>query len=103
MKGLALVAGWIAYAVVGIIQIIASVDGVQYFTGFGSFFSWVIAMLLGWTPLIGTAFGIYGAHKVWNWTLLNSFLLFVGIPGFFIVLSIITAGIGTAMARRKSI
>ncbi len=102
MTGLVKIAAWIAYAIVGIIQIFATVDGVEYLTGLGSFAAWLIASFTGWMPLIGTAFGIYGAHKAWNWTLANSLLLFVGIPGFFIILIMIVIGIGTVMARRKS-
>jgi hypothetical protein len=102
MISLLRIAAWIAYAVVGIIQIFATVDGVKYFAGFGSFAAWVIALFTGWVPLLGTAFGIYGAHKAWDWTLTNAFLLFVGIPGFFIILMMIVIGIGTAMAKHKS-
>ncbi|HXC08848.1 MAG TPA: hypothetical protein VNV61_07955 [Steroidobacteraceae bacterium] len=102
MKNLVTIVGWIAYAVVGIIQIFVTVDGVKYFTGLGSFAARIIAMFTGWIPILGTAFGIYGARKAWDWTLTNAFLLFVGIPGFFLILGLIVVAAGTAMAKRKS-
>jgi hypothetical protein len=102
MKNLVMIAGWIAYAVVGTIQVFATVDGVKYFTGFGSFAAWIIATLTGWIPILGTALGIYGAHKAWDWTLTNAFLLFVGIPGFFLILGLILVGAAAVMDKRRS-
>jgi hypothetical protein len=65
INGLAYV-GYVGIALVTIFQVIATAAGVAHLTGW-SFTSWLIAIIVGWLPLIGTATGIYGAISAWNW------------------------------------
>lgn len=38
---------------------------------------------LGFVPVIGSGFGIYGAHMSWGWSLLHGFVVFI-IPYFIV-------------------
>jgi hypothetical protein len=58
--------GFVGIALVSIFQVIATADGVTHLTGW-RFTSWLIAIIVGWVPLIGTATGICGAISAWNW------------------------------------
>lgn len=49
-------------------QVIATADGIEHLLGWNAFFSWTAAMMLGWTPVLGTALGVYGAHVAWHWS-----------------------------------
>jgi|SRR5882672_640143 len=105
MQGLLQVIGFVGFLAMGLVQIFATVDGVQHLTGLGSFLSWVIGLFVGWSPLIGTALGIYGAHSVWGWSWLWSLMLFVGIPlVLFGVVSLVggMAEMAGRMRHRKS-
>ena len=58
--------GCVGIALVSISQIIATAAGVAHLTGW-SFTSWLVAIIVGWLPVIGTATGSYGAMSAWNW------------------------------------
>jgi hypothetical protein len=66
----------IAYFLVGLFQLFATIDGIKLFTGLGTFASVVIALFLNFIPLIGSILGIYGAMNVWDWGFWQSALLF---------------------------
>lgn len=57
----------VAFFVVGFVQLIATADGMQWLTHWHWMVCWAIALLLGWSPLIGTALGVYGATHAWDW------------------------------------
>jgi hypothetical protein len=78
---------WIVYACVGLVQILATVSGIQHATGFWWLVCWFIGIFIGGIPGLGTALGIYGAHMDWNWSLSAAFILFLGIPGFFFLVA----------------
>jgi hypothetical protein len=61
---------------VGVLQVIATVDGVQHLLGWNGFWSWVVALSMGWMPILGSITGVYGAHAAWGWSLLGSVVLF---------------------------
>jgi hypothetical protein len=58
---------YVGIALVLIFQVFATVDGVAHLTGWGPFASWLIAIVMGWVPLLGTTTAIYGAIAAWNW------------------------------------
>jgi hypothetical protein len=68
----------IAYFLLGIVQLFATVDGIGVFLGVHGFFAWVIAMFLAWFPFVGTITGIYGAIEAWHWETWQAFTLFIG-------------------------
>lgn len=76
---------FIAYAIVGIVQWFAIVDGIGHALNVGSFISFVIAGLITYIPLLGSALGVYGAINVWDWGALQACVLFFWyIPVFLI-------------------
>lgn len=42
------------------------------------------SVILGFLPVIGTGFGIFGAHSAWGWNLPNAILIFFVIPYFIV-------------------
>ena len=67
---------FIVYFVIGIFQLFAIMDGVEYATGIEGFFGFLIAFLTTYIPLLGAGLGVYGAVNVWDWSLLQAGLLF---------------------------
>ena len=70
----------IGYFVVGLVQLLAVWDGVEYLFGFDSFFgsfvAFFVSLFLAYIPIVGSLAGVYGAVNVWDWSLVKSLLLF---------------------------
>jgi hypothetical protein len=67
--------GWI---LLGFIQLAAMLNGLS--DVFGKFFGFIIALILGELPIIGTILGIRGAIVNWNWPIWKALALFIGAP-----------------------
>lgn len=65
-----------SYFIVGIVQIIASIDGILYFFGLHWLFALLAAILLLFIPILGPIAGIYGAVAAWGWSIWSALLLF---------------------------
>ncbi len=85
----------IAYFVMGFVQFFAVVAGIQYALNLGRFLSVVLAFFITYIPLVGSALGVYGAVKVWDWSLLQATVLF-----FWYVPVFIAASAFDALSRR---
>ncbi len=86
--------GCVGIALGSIFQVIATAAGVTHLTGW-SFTSWLIAVIVGWLPVIGTATGSYGAISAWNWP-------WYGAVSFFawpIILVVTLLGIAVVQSR----
>lgn len=44
----------------------------------------ITSFVLGFLPLVGTGFGIYGAYTAWGWNLSNAILVFFVVPYFIV-------------------
>jgi len=65
-----------SYVVVGIMQILASIDGILYFFGLHWIFALLAAVVLVFIPVIGPIAGVYGAVAAWGWSIWSALLLF---------------------------
>jgi len=65
-----------SFFVVGILQIAATIGGLIELTGWPGFVCAALGVMLGWSPLVGTGFGIYGAIEAWDWYWLWATALF---------------------------
>lgn len=101
MKALGIGLLYTSYLLIGFIQITATASGIQHLTGLWWMVSWFLALVFGWTPVIGTGLGIYGAHKDWGWDLLPAIALFVGLPLFFLAFAGIAKAAEAAVTRRR--
>lgn len=90
----------IVYAIVGLIQIGATISGLEYFTGWWSWVCFLLGMFVGWMPLVGTGLGIYGAYADWHWSLPAAFGLFLGIPVMFAAIAGLAALAAKVFERR---
>ena len=66
----------IAYFIVGIVQLFAVMDGIEYGIGLDGFFNAMLALFLAWFPIVGSAVGFYGAINVWDWSFIQAGALF---------------------------
>lgn len=70
----------IAYFAIGLVQLFAVWDGVEYAMNASSFIAKMIAffitLFVTYIPLIGSGIGVYGAVHVWDWSLTKSLILF---------------------------
>lgn len=70
----------IGYFVIGLVQLFAVWDGVEFFLGAESFigkmFAFFISLFVTYIPIIGSAIGVYGAINAWDWSLTKSLVLF---------------------------
>jgi hypothetical protein len=66
----------IAYFIMGIVQLFAAWDGFMYMLGVGGFVGGILAFVVTYVPIVGSAMGMYGAMNVWGWSFLKAFVLF---------------------------
>jgi hypothetical protein len=86
MKTTLVAAAYAGYLMFGLLQIVATASGIQHLTGMWWLVCWFGALLVGWIPLVGTAFGVYGAYSGWKWSLPTSIALFLSIPAVLLLL-----------------
>lgn len=63
---------------VSILQFFALMDGFAYWFGTNAFINFILALILGGIPFLGTIGGMFGAIQIWDWSFLQAFLLFFG-------------------------
>lgn len=76
------------YFVLGCFQTAEVYSGCRDYLDLHWIFAASLSMVLGWFPIIGTVFGIFGAVKGWGWSWTNAILLFT-IPLIFFLLAFI--------------
>ncbi len=79
---------YIAYFVIGLVQLFAIMDGLDYATGIDGFFGFLIAAFTTYIPLLGAGLGVYGAVNVWDWSWIQAGLLFFWFVPVFILFAI---------------
>jgi hypothetical protein len=92
----------IAYLGIGLFQLFAIMDGLEYLLGIPSILAAIGAFFVTWIPLLGTILGVVGAVNVWHWSLVGAILLF----GFPIILGFITGGFALlfdTLSRRRQV
>jgi len=67
---------YIAYFIIGFVQLFAVMDGIEYAAGIGGFLGVMIALFTTYIPIVGAGLGVYGAINVWDWNLLQAGALF---------------------------
>lgn len=73
----------IFYVCYGVLQFFAIWDGLLNISHHNSIIMLLVSLGLAFTPLVGTCFGIWGAHICWGWNLSHSIIVFI-IPYFFV-------------------
>lgn len=91
--------GYILYLALGLFQIAATIAGIQYWLGLHWLFAGLIALIIAWTPLIGTVLGMLGAHYAWGWSWVSAFLLFFG--SLIVIAGIALAAVVVERARGR--
>ena len=87
------------YFGIGTIQLLATIKGIQIWTGMPWLISAFISMFVAYIPLVGTVAGIKGATDAWGWGFWSSVAFFCW-PYVIYVLAIAVGGVSTLMSRR---
>jgi hypothetical protein len=99
MRTTLVAAAYAGYLMFGLFQIVATASGIQHLTGMWWLLCWFGALLIGWIPLVGTAFGVYGAYSGWKWSLPTSVALFICVPA--VLLLLLTVSIRTSAGMEQ--
>jgi hypothetical protein len=83
----------IGYFLLGIVQWVATIDGLAVWFGISGFFAFVLSGIISYIPLIGTIAGFRGAMDVWGWSFLEAGALFFG-PFIFLILCALISSMG---------
>jgi len=67
---------YILYFLMGLVQLVAIVKGIEIWFGIGTFFSVIIAFFITYIPIVGTLAGIFGAVKGFGWSYFAAIILF---------------------------
>jgi hypothetical protein len=68
----------IGYIIIGIIQWMATIDGLEHWLGISGFFAFILSGFIAYVPIVGTIAGFIGAIDVWGWNFLEAGALFFG-------------------------
>jgi hypothetical protein len=91
----------LAYCAVAIVQIPAAMSGLHQLTGLWWLICVAFGLMFGSTPIVGSLLGVHGARADWGWSVGAAYLLFVGVPLFFLALGAIMAVAETVVRRRR--
>ena len=69
---------FIGFIILGLIQLAAMLNGLN--DKLGRFFGFIVSLILGQIPIVGTILGIRGAIINWHWHILQAIGLFIGAP-----------------------
>ncbi|AWC73604.1 MULTISPECIES: hypothetical protein [Serratia] len=70
--------GFIIYLAIGVVQLAAVMAGLESWWGVSGFFSFIIAAIIAYIPILGTVVGMAGAMKAWHWEWWQAGGLFFG-------------------------
>lgn len=93
--------GLVAYFALGLLQLFATMAGLEEWLGVSSFFAFFIALLLAYIPFVGTVLGFFGAMNVWHWEWWQAGLLFFGGMGLVLAVGGLFS-IGSMLSRRSA-
>jgi hypothetical protein len=65
LRWMFVVMGW--FYLVTLLQLVAAFAGVQHYTHWHWSACAVLALAVGWIPIIGTTAAMYGATQAWSW------------------------------------
>ena len=85
---------FVAYFVVGLLQIAAMISGIEVFFGVGEIIAFIISLFLTYIPLVGGLLGTYGAIEYWDWDWWWAALLFFWQIPFLIIAVVVVPLIG---------
>jgi len=77
----------LGYFVLGIVTLFAVMDGIEYATGISGIVNFFIALFTAWFPILGAGLGVYGAMNVWDWSLVQSLVVFYWYVPVFLVMA----------------
>lgn len=84
LREIVVTVGYFAFKVIyifyGIVQFLVTWNALAKVFHQSNVIIWLASLVLGFTPFVGTVFGIFGAHVGWGWSLLHSIMIFFVIP-----------------------
>ena len=90
----------IVYFGMGLVQVLATITGVQLWTGWPWMVAAFVSFLVGYIPIVGTIAGIKGATDAWGWQLWSAIAFFCWPYALYIV-GIAVGGVAELFSRRR--
>ena len=84
-------AAWCVYSCIGLVQLVAILDGLQEWLGIPLILAAPLATILGYIPLVGSVLAVVAVLLVWEWHWLAAVALF-GIPCILMLLFVVVRG-----------
>ncbi len=94
------IVGFFIFFALGLLQIAATIAGLEFWLGLPGFLAVVLALLFAWMPIVGTVVGMIGAVTVWDWSWLAAIGLFFG-PLIVMMMIAVLAGLYQAAISRS--
>ena len=91
---------FIAYAVVGLVQLFAIMAGLSYALNIEGFLAFLISLFITYIPLLGSIAGVYGAVHVWDWGWPQALTLFFWYVPVVLIMAAV-GGVGELFSRSR--
>lgn len=76
MLKVALPLAWLTYMALGVFHFMLIQDGLENWLSLPGLFAGILALFLGYMPLIGSVVSLFAAVDVWGWTYWEAGMLF---------------------------
>src|SRR5215475_5890965 len=90
----------ILYFGVGIVQLLATLAGIEHWLGVSTFIAFLLSAFTAYIPLVGTVLGMFGAVQAWGWSWAEAAALFFGV--FVVNLALLGAASGLDALHRRA-
>ena len=96
------VVGFLIFLALGILQIAATIAGLEDWLGLPGFIAVILALFFAWMPLVGTLVGMVGAVTVWGWSWPAAIGLFFGPLIVMAIFAVLVGGYEALMTRYRA-
>ena len=89
----------IIYFTIGVVQLLATIRGIQIWTSMPWILAAFLSMIIAYIPIVGTIAGIKGATVAWGWRLWPAIAFFCW-PYAIYIIAIAAGGVADLLSRR---
>lgn len=90
----------IVYLVIGFIQLLAIIKGIQIWFSVPWILATFLSLIIAYIPIIGTIAGIKGAIAAWGWSLWPAIAFFCW-PYLLFIAAVAVGGVADLLSRKK--
>jgi hypothetical protein len=82
------------FVLMGLIQLFAVYAEIESVTHIWKIAALYLASIITYIPIIGNVCGFFGAKNVWDWPWRRAAALYIGLPVFMLLISVVISAIG---------